>query len=423
MIIAALDIGSSKICIVFARIHPNKPHTKDEKDEIEIVAVSRSNSAGVEKGNIVDLKSLTPLIASNLQEASRMAGTGVDRVCVNLNGEYVESYNVRGVISLASTSHQRPIEARDIQRVRESAQKSLSLPMERVIVHILPQQYIVDDVTGVRNPLEMQASRLEAEFHVVTASQTVVNNILRALQKSNLEASSLILNPLAAAYGVLTDYEREQGVLVIEIGAESTGFIVIHDNSVYHSSIMKLGGHLFTTDLATVLKISVQQAERLKRMCSSMRVTRSTPETPAASPSENELIEIPSSIPGTQPQAVPLTNVKEILDARSTELMVLIRDHLTNIHMIDLIHHVVLTGGGSLIIGIDSIAQNVFDLPARIGYPVNIEGLNDIVNSPIYSVAIGMIQFIAQQEDLLKQYKTNPNLWQKMTNWVRQVLP
>ena len=421
MLIAALDIGSSKVCVVLARLHLDRER---RPGEIEIVAATRSGSIGVKNGNIVDMKKLTPVIIDTVQEASKMAGTPIQRLCVNLNGEYIESFNVRGVISLVSMANPRPIEPRDIQRVRESARNSLSLPSERVITHMLPQQYIVDEVTGIRNPVDMQASRLEAEFHIVTASQTVVNNIIRTLQKSNLEVSALVLTPLAASYGVVTDYEREQGVLVVEIGAESTGLVVMKDNSVYHSKIIALGGHQFTSDLATVLEISVQQAERLKRMMSSMRVTPSTPpDHPEEEKRQDEMIELPPEIPGMPPQAVPWTRVKDILDARSEELMLLIRDHLVDIHMLDLVHHVVLTGGGSLIIGLDDIARSVFDLPTRIGYPVHIEGLKDLVNSPIHSVAVGMIHFVAQHEDLLKQYETNLNWWQKLTQWVRQVLP
>ena len=426
MLLVALDIGSSKVSMIIAQINEPKNH---QSPTVEIMAATRNSSAGVKHGNIVDMKKLAPIIENTALEAGKMAGTTIKRVAVNLNGEYIESFNVRGVISLVSSSNPRPVEARDIQRVQDSARNALSIPTERVITHILPQQYIVDDVTGIRNPLDMQASRLEAEFHVVTASQVVVNNLKRTLEKAGLEMSALILTPLASAYGVTTDYEREQGVLLIDIGAETTGLVVMFENSLYHSKIIPLGGQQFTMDLASVLGISLTQAERLKRVVSSLR--RNTPSrelnhtpTPSPGPPEDEdLIPVPPATPDAAPLAIPRSRVREILDARSEELMLLIREHLSDISLLDLINHVVLTGGGALLIGLDDITHAVFDLPVRIGYPVNVIGIKEYITTPIYSVGIGMIHFILQQDDLLRRYEPKRKFWQKIAHWFRTVFP
>lgn len=425
MIISTLDIGSSKVSVIIAQIK-EKQDTREFL--IDIMAATRYASAGVKHGNIVDLKRLAPVIEKTVQEAEKMAGIQIKKVAVNLNGEYIESFNVRGVISLVSTSTPRPVEYRDIQRVQDSARNALSLPSERVIAHILPQQYIVDDVSGIRNPLDMQASRLEAEFHVITASQVVVNNIKRTLEKAGVEPGSLILTPLASAFGVTTDYEREQGVLLMDIGAETTGIVVMSENSLYHSKIIPLGGQQFTLDLASVLGISLTQAERMKRWVSN--VPKNTPskelnetEHNNSSSMDDELISLPSNTPDAAPLAIPRSRVREILDARSEELMVLIREHLSDIGLLDMVNHVVLTGGGSLLIGLDDIARAVFDLPVRIGYPLDVEGIKDYITTPIYAAGVGMIHFILQQEEELKRHEPDRTLWHKLARWFRTVFP
>lgn len=421
MIVGALDIGSHKVCCVIARI------ALDKKDApvVEVLGASKQTSAGVENGRIVDLQPLVKVLRETVLEASKMAGVRLNEVYINVNGEFVTCFNVKGIITLTPTGQAQPIRRPDVERVRESALHSLSLPSGQVILHMLAQQFIVDSMPGVRNPVDMEGTKLEADFHVVTVPQAVLNNVNRCVEVAGLRALRYFLTPLASAYSVTNDFEREQGVLVVDIGAGTTGFVVVKNESLYHSYILPLGGHQFTLDVASVLDTPPHEAERLKRLVGAVYEAPSPAgETPGeANPSDTEMIPVPSLQPRSSPQLVPRRRIAEILEARAEELLYLIRQHLEHVRMVDLVQRVVLTGGGSLLGGLDRIARAVFEMPVRVGYPINIEGLRDVVNSPVYAVACGIVQLVAQDDEWRSRLQRRVGIPKRLWQWVRNMVP
>ncbi|GBC84369.1 Cell division protein FtsA [bacterium HR11] len=420
MIVGALDIGSHKVCCVIARI------TWDKKDApvVEVLGASKQTSAGVENGRIVDLQPLVKVLRETVLEASKMAGVRLNEVYINVNGEFVTCFNVKGIITLTPTGQAQPIRRPDVERVRESALHSLSLPSGQVILHMLAQQFIVDSMPGVRNPVDMEGTKLEADFHVVTVPQTVLNNVNRCVEMAGLRALRYFLTPLASAYSVTNDFEREQGVLVVDIGAGTTGFVVIKNESLYHSYILPLGGHQFTLDVASVLDTPPHEAERLKRLVGAVYEAPSPPGEPTGEDKpDTEMVAVPSLQPRSSPQLVPRRRIAEILEARAEELLYLIRQHLEHVRMIDLVQRVVLTGGGALLGGLDRVARAVFEMPVRVGYPINIEGLRDVVNSPVYAVACGIVHLVAQDDEWRSRLQRRVGILKRLWQWVRNMVP
>ncbi len=424
MIVTALDIGTHKVCCVIGRIHEEK----QGRFVVEVLGAAKQSSAGVDAGRIVDMQALVGILREVILEASKMAGVSPNSVYVNINGEYVTCFNVKGIVSLSPSGQAQPIRRVDVERVRESARNGLSLPTGQVILHMVPQQFIVDDLPGVRNPVDMEGSKLEADFHVVTVPHTVISNMNRLMELTGLRTARYILGPLAAAYGVTSDFEREQGVLIADIGAGTTGIVIMKNQSVYHTAILPIGGEHFTLDIANVLNTSPTEAERLKRMIGAgyAHALQSTPSSNNDTTSDQEsgdLVPVPTLEPRATPQMVPRRKIAEIIEARAEELLYYIHQTVEYVQMGDLFNRVVFTGGGALLHDLIGMASAVFESPIRLGYPINIEGLKDIVRSPVYAVACGMMQLVAHDEQFRKQVHAQPRGWKRLWRWLRDMIP
>ncbi len=424
MIVHAIDLGGHTLSVVMANVE-----FKNTTYEIEVIGSTSVQSIGIRDGVITNMQILVPRLKNAIQQAEHMAGRHIKHCFVSINGTHIQSYNVKADISLSTGEGQKPISEADITRVRDHARSLISIPADKNIIHILPQQYILDDVPGIMNPLGMTASRLAGEFHLITASRTVLSNVWRCMQELHVKLDGVVHAGLASALGVTNDLEREQGVLVIDIGHHITNLTVLHGNSVFFTGSLPYGGYYFTSDIATELQIQASQAERIKRTISQKlptlrRIRTSTPTHEKFHHVEQEddseeFIELEGTLEGESPRYIPARVVEEIINARSTELMVMVHEMIESVGMYEWIHHVVLTGGGAVVSGILNEAQKVFGLNVRLGTPLQIMGATERVDTPFFATCVGIVHYVCLYEkESLIQSRHRPR-FSNLFQWVK----
>ena len=401
--IVGLDIGTTKICAIIAEI--------DENTEPKIIGVGTAPSDGLKKGVVVNIEKTVKSIENAIELAERMAAVEIDSVVVGIAGDHIRSINGRGVVAVSGTDNE--VTENDIRRVIDAA-KAVVLPIDREIIHILPQEFIVDDQKGIRDPLGMSGVRLEAEVHIVTGAVTSAQNIYRCIERAHLNVQDLVLQPLASSYSVLDEDEKELGVVVIDLGGGTTDIAMFFDGCIRHTSIVALGGGIVTNDIALCLRTPIDQAEEIKKSYG------------AALHSEvdnNEQIEIPG-VGGRTSRKVAKGLLIDIIQPRMEEILTLAYNEIHKSDFINLMTAgVVLTGGGSLLKGTIELAEQIFDMPVKLGVPTGFGGLVDMASSPIYATAIGLIQYALVSET---EYEKEPGdakgsfgyIWEKMRNWL-----
>lgn len=367
--LVGLDIGTTKVCTVIGEI---------DEDRIEIVGVGTSPSHGLRKGVVVNIDATIKSVENAIQEAELMAGVEVQSVFTGIAGGHIKGMNSHGVIAI---SRGREVTQSDVERVIDAA-KAVSIPLDREIIHVLPQQFIIDGQDSIKEPVGMSGVRLEAEIHIVTGAVTSAQNIIKCVNRAGFEVDDIVLEPLAAAYAVLTDDEKDLGVVLVDIGGGTTDIAIFIDGSIWHTGVLSIGGENVTKDISVGLRTPIVEAEKIKIEygCALSSLVK-----------EDENITIPS-VGERKARVLPRQVLAEIVEPRMEEIFSLINQEIRMTGYENLISSgIVLTGGASMLEGTVELAEKVFDMPVRVGSPYGISGLTDVINSPLYSTATGLV--------------------------------
>jgi cell division protein FtsA len=399
-----LDIGTTKIAAIISEA--------DETGKPKIVGIGIRPSEGLKRGLVINLEKTVESVASALEDAEMMAGVKVDSVYAGIAGDHIRSINSRGVIAVSRSDHE--ITPTDVEKVIEAA-KTVALPMDREIIHVLPQEFTVDEQPGIKAPIGMVGVRLETEVHIVTGAVTAAQNIYRGVKKAGLEVEDLVLQPLASSYALLSPDEEELGVALIDLGGGTTDFAVFFDGSIRHTGVVGLGGKNVTNDIAIGLRTPVDQAEEIKKTYGSAL---------SSLVDSDEMIRVPA-VGGGEPKEISRNVLASIIEPRMEEILSLTLQELKKSNHFDLLATgIVLTGGGSLMEGVVELAERILDVPVRTGKPTGVTGLAEQVGSPIYSTGVGLVLYGWEQfkEGRSRGGLKAKGLFRKMKNMLTQYL-
>jgi cell division protein FtsA len=370
-IYAGLDIGTTKITAIVAE-------PEEDGEGIRVIGVGTAPSDGLKRGVVVNLEKTTRSIQYAVQEAERMSGRTIRSVFAGIAGDHIRGINSRGVIAVSRKDAE--IRPHDLERVIEAA-KAVAIPADREILHVLPQEFIVDDQDGIRDPVGMSGVRLEAEVHIITGAASACRNVIRAAERAGLEVEELVLEPLASADAVLTQDERDLGVALLDIGGGTTDVAIFYEGSVRHTAVIGLGGSNVTNDLAIGLRTPVERAEQLKLQSGCALTSMVRPQ---------EVVQVPS-VGGRSDREVSRHMLAMMIEPRIEEIFELSKKEIRTNHIADLLGAgVVLTGGASSLMGMPELAEQVFDLPVRRGFPMGITGLTEAVCDPRFATGVGL---------------------------------
>jgi cell division protein FtsA len=369
--IVALDIGTSKVCALVAEI--------SERGQLEIIGKGTSPMKGTRRGNIINLDQAVDAVKKAVDEAEVMAGLQIESVYVGVAGDHIRSVNSRGVVSVMG--RHKEIGREDIDRVIE-ASKSINVPSELELLHVIPREFVVDGQDGIHDPLGMTATRLEANVHIVTGARTHNQNVLTCVNKAGIAVQELVLEQLAAAEAVLTQDEREMGVLLMDLGGGTTDYAVFLEGNVVHTNVLPVGAGHFTSDISVVLRTPMEDAERIKKRYGCALTSLVT---------EDDPIEVPT-VGGRAPKILSRQELTGILEPRAAEIAKLVYRDLEKVGLEKEIRSgVVVVGGGAEMDGIVEMIEQVFDQQARRGVPRGLGGLSDTVSGPEWAAACGLL--------------------------------
>ncbi|MBS1106496.1 MAG: cell division protein FtsA [Deltaproteobacteria bacterium] len=366
-LIVGLDIGTTKICAVVA---------ERNDDGVDIVGIGTHPSRGLRKGVVVDIDATVESIKHAVEEAELMSDCEISSVYAGIAGGHIRGFNSHGIVAVKD----HEVSEGDVRRVIDAA-KAVAIPMDREVIHVIPQEFVVDEQDGIREPLGMSGVRLEAKIHIVTAAVTSAQNIVKCANKAGLNVIDIVLEPLASAEAVLAGDERELGVCLIDIGGGTTDLAVFCDGSIAHTSVLALGGNHITNDIAVGLRTPFEEAERTKKKfgVASARLLGS-----------DDILSV-SSVGGRRPREVSRKLLCEIIEPRVEEILSLARQELMRAGMEDRIPSgIVLSGGCAALAGIADLTEEIFESPVRVGQPTRVGGLQDVVRDPMYATGVGL---------------------------------
>ncbi len=403
-LITGLDIGTTKIGVIIAEV--------EDDSQPKVIGVGTSPSDGLRKGVVVNLEKTVRSIENAIEHAEQMAGVKVDQVYVGIAGDHIRSYNGRGVVAVAGIENE--ITEDDVRRAIDAA-KAVVMPIDREIIHIIPQEFIVDDQRGIKDPLGMSGVRLETEVHIVTGAITSAQNICRSVERAGLDVKDLVLEPLASSYSVLNEDEKELGVVVMDMGGGTTDIAMFFEGCIRHTAVVALGGGNVTNDIALCLRTPIDQAESIK--------IKHGFALPSIIEDEDKTIEIPG-VGGRPPRKVAQELLADIIHPRMEEIFRLAAGAIRKSEFVNLMTAgVVITGGGALVKGTAELAEEIFDMPVKLGIPKGFSGLIDLAKSPIHATGVGLILYaIANRyelEGLLSEGEVGlfEKIWERMKNW------
>ncbi len=402
-LIVGLDIGTTKICAVVG---------EKEGDHINIIGTGSHPSEGLRKGVVVNMESTVSSIKKAVEEAELMAGCEISNVYVGIAGGHINSFNSRGVIAIKG----KEITRHDLERVIDAA-RAVAIPMDREIIHVLPQEYIVDDEPGIQNPVGMTGVRLEVKIHVVTGAVTSAHNIVKCANRAGLDVCDIVLESLASGEAVLTNEEKSLGAALIDIGGGTSDLAVFYGGNIRHTFVLALGGDNLTNDIAIGVRTPHAEAEKIKKRYISTLSGREAAE---------EEIEIQST-GGRAPKMLSRQILGEIVTPRVEEIFNIINREIYRKGAEDMITSgVVLTGGTALLDGICDIAESIINQPTRMGRPQGIEGLVDVVNNPMYATGVGLVIYGARNkaDDKFRIRDSNifNRLISRMKRWFKDIV-
>ncbi len=373
-IIVGLDIGTTKIACIAGEV---------TEDGVDIIGIGSAPSKGLRRGYVVNIDATVSAIQQAVDEAENMAGCEITTVYAAISGAHVRGINSNGIVAVKD----KEVRDADIARVIDQA-KAVPIPMDREVLHVLPQQYVVDDQDGIRDPLGMAGVRLEAKVHIVTTAVASAQNVIKCANRCNLQVADIVLESLASSQAVLEDDEKELGVAVIDIGGGTCDIMVYADGAIVHTSVLPLGGGHVTNDIATVLRTPLDSAEKMKRKygCAWRGLVDA-----------GDKMEVPS-VGGRGPRVIPRMELVEVIEPRVEEIFEHVKKELLRSGFYDgLAAGVVLTGGATAMEGVTEVAEHALNLPVRRGAPTKVGGLVDVVRSPSYSTGVGLVMFGADQ--------------------------
>ena len=374
-LIVGLDIGTTKICAIVA---------EQNGERVDIIGIGTHPSRGLRKGVVIDIDSTVDSIRKAVDEAELMAGCEINSVYVGIAGGHIEARNEIGMVAIKD----REVKLGDVKRVIEQAQ-AIAIPADREVIHVIPQEYEIDDQDGIKQPVGMSGVRLIAKVHIVTAAVTSAQNVIKCCNRAGLNVIDIVLEPLASSAAVLANDEKELGVALTDVGGGTTDLAVFIDGSVKHSSVLSLGGYHLTNDAAVGLRTPFEQAERIKRRygCAAARLL------PA-----DELLVV-SGVGGRAPREIGRKMLAEFLEPRAEEILTLVREELYRSGFLSRIPSgVVLTGGSSALHGFPELAEEIFELPVRRGIPRGVGGLVDRVQGPEYATGVGLVIYASTRK-------------------------
>ncbi len=376
-LIVGLDIGTSKISAIVAEVGSD--------GDIEIIGMGKHAARGMKKGVVVNIESTMQSIKRAIEEAELMAGCEIHSVFVGVAGSHINSLNSHGMVAIRD----KEVTTDDLERVMDAA-RAVAIPTDQKILHVLPQQFLIDDQEGIREPVGMSGVRLEVDVHMVTGAESAVQNIVKCIHRCDLEVDDIILEQLASSYSVLTEDEKELGVCMVDIGGGTTDVAIYQNGAIKHTRVFPVAGDQVTNDIAVALRTPTKYAEeiKIKHACALRQLTN--PE---------ETIEVPS-VGDRPPRRLVRQVLAEVVEPRYEELFTLIKNELQRSGLEEFCASgVVLTGGSSKMEGAVELAEEVFHMPVRIGVPMEIEGLTDMVKDPRYATGVGLILFGKQNQE------------------------
>lgn len=378
-LIVGLDLGTTKIDVIIAEVE--EISKAEQKGNLRVVGVGTSPSDGLRRGVVVNLDKTVQSIVKAVEEAELMAGVKIDSVYAGIAGDHIRSINSKGVIAVSRTKNE--ITRADVERVVEQA-KAVAIPMDREIIHVIPQEFIVDDQPGIKEPVGMSGVRLECEVHIVTGAVTSAQNIYKCIERAGLKVRDLVLQPLASSDAVLSSEEEELGVALLDVGGGTTDMALFYEGSIRHTAVIGLGGNNVTNDIAIGLRTPAAQAEGIKKAYGCALASKVAHE---------EMIRVPG-IGGREEREVSRQVLASIVEPRIEEIFSLAQREIKRTDYADLLAAgIVLTGGTARMDGMAELAEQIFNLPVKIGIPGGVGGLVDSVRDPIHATGVGLVLY------------------------------
>jgi len=398
-LIVGLDIGTSKVVAIVGEIGP--------EGNTDIIGIGTHRSSGLKKGVVVNIESTVQSIQRAVEEAELMAGCQIHSVFAGIAGSHIRSLNSHGIVAIRDSE----VNPSDVDRVIDAA-KAVAIPADQRILHILPQEFVIDNQEGIREPVGMSGVRLEAKVHMVTGAVSAAQNIVKCIRRCGLEVDDIILEQLASSYSVLTEDEKELGVCIVDIGGGTTDIAVFTDGAIRHTAVIPIAGDQVTNDIAVALRTPTQHAEdiKIKYACALRQLT-----------SLEDTIEVPG-VGDREPKKMSRQTLAEVVEPRYEELFTLIQAELRRSGFEEIIPAgIVLTGGSSKMEGLIELAEEVFHMPVRLGLPQGVQGLVDVVRNPIHATGVGLLLY-GQQQNVQRFFQEDKNagfggIFKRMKQW------
>lgn len=397
-LIVGLDIGTSKVAAIVGAVSP--------AGELEIIGIGYHPSRGLKKGVVVNIESTVQSIQRAVEEAELMAGCQIHSVYAGIAGSHIRSLNSHGIVAIRD----KEVGQGDLDRVIDAA-RAVAIPADQKVLHILPQEFIIDNQEGIKEPVGMSGVRLEARVHLVTGAVSAAQNIVKCVRRCGLEVNDIILEQLASSQAVLTEDERDLGVCLVDIGGGTTDLAVFSEGAVRHTAVIPIAGDQVTNDIAVALRTPTQFAEELKikYACALAQLA-----------SAEETIEVPS-VGDRPPRQLARQTLAEVVEPRYEELLSLVQAELRRSGHEELAAAgIVLTGGSSKMEGAVELAEEIFHMPVRLGAPHTVSGLKDVVRNPVYATGVGLLLFGLQNNagrHLRAELKGFRGVWERMKSW------
>lgn len=397
--IVGLDIGTTNTTVLVAAVQPD--------DKIQVIGVGTAPSRGLRKGVVINIEATVSSIEQAVTQAETMAGQEITAVYAALSGSHIKGLNSHGIVGIKH----REVSHDDIERVIEAA-KAVAIPMDREVLHVLPQEFIIDDQDGIKEPLGISGVRLEARVHIVTGAVASAQNIVKCANKCGLAVHDIVFAGIASGRSVVSPEEQELGVCVIDIGGGTTEFTVFHHGAVKHTSVIPVGGNHISNDIAAGLRTPIASAEEIK-----IRYGTAV----ASLVGKDETIEVPST-GGREPRVISKTVLADIIEPRVSEICILLQKELVRAGVDELLTSgVVITGGGANLAGICQVAEVIFNLPVRVGHPRGLSGLSELVSTPEYATAAGLVLYGVAASKAGKGHSSRgvfSKMMRKVGNWL-----
>ncbi len=385
-IIVGLDLGTTKVCAIVGEMK--------DGGQVDIIGIGISPSYGLKKGVVVNIDSTVESIKKAVQEAELMAGVEINSVYVGISGGHIKGINSRGVAAIKN----KEVGPTDVARAIDGA-RAVNIPMDQQILHVIPQEFIIDDQDGIKEPIGMSGVRLDVKVHIITGAVTSIQNIVKSCSRAGLHVNDLVLQPLASSRAVLTGEEQELGAVVVDIGGGTTDMAIFLEGSLWHTEVLPIGGNHLTNDIAIGLRTPASEAEKIKIKygCALSSLVK-----------HEETLDVPS-VGGRPPRNLSRQILCEIIEPRVDELFGMVQQRLKKTGYEDMCASgLVLTGGTALMEGLQEAAERTFGLPIRVGKPKNIGGLMDVVNSPVYATGVGLVLYGSEnQQEVPRTFKSS----------------